>query len=262
MDKNTIQIGIIGGGFVGQILKQYYPQATVYDINTDRSIHPLSQVMASEVLFICVNFQDNCLSNTSKDELDKYFDWYYGLDKVFPKFIIVKSTFAPGTLDRFQNKYPHLKFVYNPEFLTERTAWEDFTNPQFQILGTPYQSLPYVKEIFELLPPAQFYGVISPLDAEILKHAFNSYYATKVIFFNQLFDACQKLGADYETIRQIMVRNSWIGDSHSLIWHKGYRGYGEKCLPKDTESFAKVSGSELLTKVIEINERLRHNQKM
>lgn len=248
-------IGIIGGGFVGQILKQYYPEAKVWDIDIAKSTASREEVLSQDYIFVAVNFQDNCSSNDSKDKLYQYFT--EANNQKGEKFIIIKSTFVPGTLDYFQSEFPYLKFAYNPEFLTERTAWDDFTNPQFQILGLPHQTLPYYKELFEILPPAKVYRVISPLDAEILKHAFNSYYATKVIFFNQLYDACLKLGGDYETMREIMVQNPWIGDSHSHIMHKGYRGFGGKCLPKDTQAFQLVGESELLKKVIELNANLQ-----
>jgi len=58
-----------------------------------------------------------------------------------------------------------------------------------------------------------------------------------------------------------MVQDNRIGDSHSVIKHNVYRGFGDikvsKCLPKDCEAFAEISGSPLLAKVIEINEKLR-----
>ncbi len=240
-------IGIIGGGFVGQILKQYYPEALVYDKDEARSEGTLGDVLKRKYIFLAINLPDNAATNASIYELSSLFEKLEG-----EHFIIIKSTFVPGTCDLLQNFFSHLRFVYNPEFLTERTAWEDFTKPQFQILGAPYQSLPFVQEIFELLPPAESYHVVSPLDAEILKHAINSYYATKVIFFNQLYDSCFKLGGDYETIRNIMIQNPWIGNSHSEIYHKGYRGFGGKCLPKDIRTFQLVGESELLKKVIEI----------
>src|SRR3990167_9187646 len=118
---------------------------------------------------------------------------------------------------------------YYPDFLTEMTAWKDFSEPTFQILGCTHEALPLVNELFELLPDAPIKRVISPLDAETLKHAFNSYFALKVSWFNQLYDACKQLNADYETVKEIMFQHPWVGDSHSVIWHKGYRGYGGKC---------------------------------
>ena len=41
-------LGVIGGGFVGQILKKYYPQATIYDINGQ--FDPLEEVLNKEII--------------------------------------------------------------------------------------------------------------------------------------------------------------------------------------------------------------------
>lgn len=254
MNKNSISI-IGSNGFIGQILKRYYPQAKGFDIKG--TCDPWEEVRKSEIIFLAVNIQDNCASDKSKSELNNYFAT---LEK--DTLVIIKSTFVPGTLDWFQEKYPHLRFVCNPEFLTEMTAWQDFTNPQFQILGVPHQSLELVHEIFKILPEAPVKKVISPVDAETLKHVQNSYYALKVTFFNQLFDACQNLRADYETIREILVQNPWIGDSHSRIYHAGYRGYGGKCLPKETKALTKITNFPLINHIEEYNANLQNNQKV
>lgn len=245
LNKNSI--GIIGMGFVGDILKRYYPQAKTYDLykNSDR----LEDVLNSEVIFISFLTKDNDGSGVAD------------YAKVAPKgrVFIIKSTFQIGTCDKLQSEFPQHYFIYNPELLTESTAWEDFTNPQFQILGCPHQSLLLVHEIFKILPNAPVRRIISPKDAEIFKHSVNSYFALKVTWFNQLYDACRELGGDYETIREIMVQNPWVGDSHSVIYHHGYRGYGGKCLPKETKALAKATKFPLIDHIEQYNETLQQN---
>lgn len=248
MDKKSI--GIIGYGFVGRILRQYYPDALVWDNCGDIEVDDLEDVLDCDVIFIAFNAKDNAIDG--HESIGEYC-----AASTDGRVFIIKSTFVPGTTDKLQAEFPQHKFVYNPEFLTEMTAWEDFTMPQFQILGVPHQSYGLIHELFDLLPDAPVKKIISPLDAETLKHAQNSYYATKVIFFNELYDICEQLGADYETIREILVQNPWIGDSHSKIFHKGYRGFGGKCLPKDTRALSQVAKSKLLDVVQEINNTLR-----
>lgn len=230
-------IGIIGVGFVGKILKRYYDDAKVYDIAGD--CDPLESVLKCDIIFIAFNLKDNGL--TSFEAIETYL-------KQAPdgRIFVIKSTFIPGTADRLQALYPQHSVVYSPEFLTEATAWEDFIHPQYQILGMPHQTLDLSYELFELLPDAPVKRIISPLDAEIYKHAQNTYYALKVTWFNQLYDACKELGGDYETVREIMVQNPWIGDSHSRIFHKGYRGYGGKCLSKDPLQLSKCVSFPLI----------------
>lgn len=245
------EVGIIGAGMVGGVLKRYYPQSLVFDIKPGIWAD-LSELLKRRYIFIAVNFPDNCASQKNRRELIDYF-------RKIPKGarVIIKSTFVPGTTDYFQKIFPELVFCYNPEFLTENTAWKDFTYPQFQILGLPAHQRYLADEIFSILPPAPITKIIEPKNAEALKHAMNSYFATKVIFFNELYNAAKLFGADYEEIRQLMIQHPWVGNSHSEIWHKGYRGFGGKCLPKDIRALAKLSASPLFKKVIEINESLQ-----
>lgn len=253
MDKETVKlkysIGIIGGGFVGKILKKYYKDALVYDISVKSDSE--EAVLEQDIIFIAFNLVDNCRSEESYKAVARY-----AFNAPEGRIFIIKSTFIPGTTDTLQKEFPQHKFIYNPEFLTEMTAWEDFTDPQFQILGVPHESLDLIHDLFELLPDAPIQSVISPLDAETLKHAKNSYYSLKVTFFNQLYDACEEMGADYETVRQLLVQDPFIGDSHSKIFHKGYRGFGGKCLPKDTDAFSEVTEMPLLSHIIEYNSKL------
>lgn len=249
-------IGIVGGGFVGQVLKKYYPKALVYDSNG--KFDKLENVLGQEIIFIAFNLKDNGLE--SYESVATYL-------RQAPenRIFIIKSTFIPGTTDKLQDEFPQHRVIYNPEFLTEATAWWDFTKPHAQILGIPHVGLKLAPKLFALLPDAPVKRIISPRDAEVLKHATNSYYATKLIFFNQLFDICKQLEADYETLRESMSWDERIGNSHNIIKHKGYRGFGNqevsKCLPKDIEALARVSGSPLLNTVIELNNRY-FNEKM
>ena len=249
MNKNNI--GIIGSsGFIGQILKRYYTNAKGYDLVGEHDL--LEDVLRQDIIFIAFLTKDN-----SGDGVREYAE-----QAPDGRIFIIKSTFIPGTLDKLQNEFPQHYFIYNPEFLTEMTAYEDFTKPQFQILGCPQQSLKLIHDIFSILPEAPVKRVISPLDAEVLKHAKNTYYAFKVSWFNQLYDACKALQCDYETIREIMVQDSWVGNSHSQIFHKGYRGYGGKCLSKDPKALAKAANFPLIDQIEKYNDSLnKQNQK-
>lgn len=241
-------ISIIGMGFVGQVLKRYYPNAKTYDPYKTGG-DPLEEALNSTFIFISFLTIDNDGSGIAE----------YAQKAEKGRVFIIKSTFKIGTCDELQSRFPQHFFIYNPEFLTEMTAQEDFQFPQFQILGVPHQALNLIHEVFDLLPDAPVKRVISPKDAEVLKHAFNSYFALKVSWFNQLYDACKELGADYETVREVMVKNPWVGDSHSIIYHKGYRGYGGKCLSKDPRAFANAATFPLIEHIEHYNESLKNN---
>jgi UDPglucose 6-dehydrogenase len=81
-----------------------------------------------------------------------------------------------------------------------------------------------------------------------------------------MFDLCKKLGLNYETIKECVVADKRIGDSHLDIFHDGYRGYKGACFPKDIRSLIQFGEKigvplELLKKVEEINNRLLDRSK-
>ena len=70
-----------------------------------------------------------------------------------------------------------------------------------------------------------------PTTAEMVKYMANCYLATKVIFANEMFDLCEKLGIKYEEVKKLTVADHRIFDSHLDV--TTMRGFGGKCFPKD-----------------------------
>ena len=61
----------------------------------------------------------------------------------------------------------------------------------------------------------------------------------------------------------LMAQDKRIGRSHLEIFHKGYRGFGGKCLPKDTQSLVQFADENevnmsLLKEVENINNNLKN----
>lgn len=65
----------------------------------------------------------------------------------------------------------------------------------------------------------------------MVKYMANCFLATKVIFANEMFDVCEKLGIKYEEMKKMVVEDRRIHDSHLDITSNG--GFGGKCFPKD-----------------------------
>jgi UDPglucose 6-dehydrogenase len=124
--------------------------------------------------------------------------------------------------------------LYTPEFLTEKTALEDELFPTRHIIGTTSKSAHLAPQILELLAEPDYYAIVSARVAEVIKLATNAFYATKVTFFNQVYDLCDGLGVDYEMVRASMAMDMMTAAEHLDVHHNGYRGFGGKCLPKDT----------------------------
>lgn len=105
----------------------------------------------------------------------------------------------------------------------------------------------------------------SAIEASMVKYTVNSFLATKVAFFNSIYDICQKNNADYDIVRHIVTHDSRIGNSHTLVpGLDGERGFGGHCFPKDTSAFIKYSKSlntplEILEAVVDYNGKIRKN---
>lgn len=177
------------------------------------------------------------------------------------KVVVIKSTVLPGATDRLQEEFPRHKILFNPEFLTEVTADQDMNYPDRQIVGTTPKSFNVAADIMHLLPMAPFERIMPAKEAEMVKYFGNTWFAAKVVFANQMYDLCQAVGAEYDVVKEAAAADKRIGRSHLEVFHKGYRGYGGKCLPKDTRALIELGdrlGVEmaLLKRVEELNNAL------
>ena len=66
----------------------------------------------------------------------------------------------------------------------------------------------------------------------------NTFFATKVSFMNEMFQAATTLDVDWQQAMEGFVSDGRIGNSHlSVPGHDGYLGFGGKCFPKDLNAF-------------------------
>lgn len=177
--------------------------------------------------------------------------------KLFPK-LVVRSTVIPGTSEYLRKL--GFDVVSYPEFLSDLTAEEDMKNPWFCVVGGKTQTVDaFFDKYIDYFGDKNF----CPMDnvsAELTKYAVNSLFATLVTFGNQIYDASQQARADYQRIKWVLSMLPWSKQHHLEVMHKGYRGYGGKCLPKDTLALAKTFGLPLLKNVHSINQKyLQHN---
>lgn len=255
------KIGIIGGGFVGTAIKNYFRDAVVYD--KYKNLDSIEDVIEQDYIFIAVPtpYNENGFDRSALEEAFASIG-----TNVSDKVVIIKSTVEPGTTDYFQNKYPNLAIVFNPEFLTEQTGDNDFQYPDRQIIGFTDMSYRKVGELLMLLPQAPFEKAIPAKAAEMVKYFNNTWFSTKVVFANQMYDLCQAIDVDYDIVKECAAGDRRMtGTSHLDVLHKGYRGYGGKCLPKDTRAliaFGEKNNTPmtLLQMVENINNAIRAGQ--
>jgi len=230
-----MKIGIVGFGFVGKAVYHALngdAQTLIVDpAHTNESIDNMN-AWEPDAVFICV--PTPCKPDGSVDgSILKSV-----LDALDPQILkIVKSTITPDWLEN----YHHV--VFNPEFLTQRTANEDFLHPDFLIFGADEKL--DAREAFQIfrdhttveIPVALFITDIK--SACLVKYALNCHYASKVIFMNEISALHNKIeaGTTWNQFAEMLSADSRLGRSHlDVPGPDGYWGYGGACFPKDTNA--------------------------
>ena len=174
------------------------------------------------------------------------------------KIAVIKSTIVPGSTVALQKKYPKLVVLFSPEFLREATAAHDAAHPYSVIVGTPVSDEIHGRaaaQVLEILPDAPFKQVYGSTEAEFVKYVQNVSGYFQIVLFNLMYDLAQKVGANWDMVRDAIKADPDIASRFSNPVHKGGRGAGGSCLIKDLaairELYAKilpedVQGNELL----------------
>jgi len=147
----------------------------------------------------------------------------------------------------------------NPEFLKEGSAVHDFMNPDRVVIGVESKKAERIlKEIYKPLKTKIL--VTNIASSEMIKHASNSFLATKISFINAVAQICDRVGADVLKVAEGMGLDKRIGRQ---FLDAGI-GYGGSCFPKDVDSFLRLAEKSsydfsLLNEVRRINENQRQS---
>lgn len=154
--------------------------------------------------------------------------------------LVIKSTVPVGTtrsVKRFlQNRGVEIDVSFNPEFLKEGAAIDDFMHPDRVILGV--ESEKARKVLSQVYRPLYVFNVpivFTNLEtAELSKYSSNAFLAMKVTFINEIANLCEACGADVNDVALAMGLDKRIGDK----FLQAGPGYGGSCFPKDTSALA------------------------
>lgn len=252
------RIGLVGMGFVGGALcegmsshydvywyDKHKPHNKTFGGIRTMSYHTLVE-MVDSVIFVCVPTpmrpDGTCDTSIVEEVLAGITN---AAEEAKKKIIVVfKSTLPPGTTQRLENGSPVIFLAYNPEFLREATAIEDFKNQKNIIIGAlaaEARSILYNTYI-HAFPNAQITLALDPAIAEMVKYTANSYLATKVSFANEVEQVCAALGIPYEAVSRIVKLDPRMGQSHWAVpGPDGKHGFGGSCFPKDLNGMIAVA---------------------
>ncbi len=177
------------------------------------------------------------------------------------KVIVDKSTVpvktgekVAETIKRYSKGSGDFDVVSNPEFLREGSAIYDTFHPDRIVIGT--SSKRAADLLIELYKPLAAPVIVTDINsAEIIKHAANSFLATKISFANALAHICEASGANVEEVTRGVGLDNRVG---SKFLNAGV-GYGGSCFPKDVSAFIAIAEElgydfRLLKEVERINE--------
>jgi len=239
------KVGVIGNGFVGEAIAFAFSPTTdlrVYDIDPLRSTHTKEEIDECEFIFVCVPtpmFRDG---TQDLSYIEKVFE-----DAVDGPVYIIKSTVLPGTTNTLCSKFPTLSIIFNPEFLTERTAKLDMLTQARIILGGRKDLTMRTKDLYEERFMNRHIIETDSATAELTKYMNNTYFATKVSIMNEFKRLSDKLGTNWADALYGFASDHRIGDSHLHVpGPDGRHGYGGTCFPKDVNALIKL-GNKLDT---------------
>ena len=238
-----MSVSVIGLGFVGGSMKKSFEMknCTVkgydkYKENTDS----FEDCLSSDVMFLALP----TIFDEEKMSYDKSCIHEICGRLVEAKYngaVVIKSTVEPTTTVSLSEKYPSLRFIHNPEFLTAATAFEDFHNQKHVVLGkgpnATDDDMFILYQFYTSYYPEAEISMCSSTESESMKSFVNCFYSVKVQFFNELYLLCEKIGCDYDVVKNLMLKNKWINPMHTDVpGPDGKLSYGGYCFPKDTNA--------------------------
>jgi UDPglucose 6-dehydrogenase len=249
-------IVIAGYGYVGKAFHEAFKE--IYDCEiVDPAINENKLENFEPTHVIC------CVSTPQREDGSCYMENVYDVvsktDKSVP--ILIKSTISIEGWRELKERFPEHSITFSPEFLRAKTAVKDFLNQKHIYLSKEGHSW---TEFFKKRFPTAIYSVRKSAQELILAKYFrNSFLATKVAFFNQIYDLAGKMGLNYELIKEVVIEDDRIGHSHTDITEE--RGFGGHCFPKDTMAITETAKKHdsrltLIEEAIKYNNEIRKDK--
>lgn len=257
MPKN--KIAIIGYGVVGKAMHALFPNALIY--NGEK--HPVGKITYKDinkanVAFVCVPTPSRKNGDCDVSIVEEV------VSKLKVPLIIIRSTVEPGTTDRLKKEYKK-NIVFCPEYIGETVA-HPFGNKllvPFLILGGERKDTNKAIEVFQEVYNASIkIRQMSAIETEMVKYLENRHIAFTVAECNEAYDLCQKLGIDYNNVREAVFQDDPRMSPYWTFVYPKKRGFETKCIPKDIYaivSFARRKGSpmKITDTILKENEKWR-----
>lgn len=247
-DPSKAVIGVIGQGFVGGAMKAYFERklkVVAFDKYKSEFGTLEDVVKQADVIFVCVPTPmrptGECYTGIVEACIQDVKVTAKLVGRPLDSFVIVvKSTVYPGFTVNMWDKHPDLRICFSPEFLTEKNAIRDMIEGNRIVVGGEMDDAKVVLRHFLALEERRVNeGKVllvqcEPTVAEMVKLYTNGLLFTKVLFSNEVYALCQKLGIPYDEVRLVSCIDTRLGASHTVVpGPDGHLGAGGHCFPKD-----------------------------
>ena len=170
--------------------------------------------------------------------------------------VLIKSTISLEGWYNLKYKFPRHNITFSPEYLRSNTAIDDLQKCETISLGG--DGIEYWSELFNNCD--KDISISDPKELIIAKVFRNAFLATKVSFFNQIFDYCKKTDVNFDQVAQEICADTRIGHSHTKVTKE--RGFGGHCFPKDTVAILKSADNNnvdlnIIRSAVEYNKQVR-----
>ena len=260
-----MKVAIIGLGFVGKALLNGIKdsiEVKQIDPKLGSSIDELKD-FSPEIIFICVPTKMNQDKTQNISIVNSVINEINNLD--INSLVVLKSTLLPNHVEDFEKITP--RFIYNPEFLREKHADEDFVNSELIVFGGSKNDSEILSKFYKDHTKCicKEHIFTDSQTASLIKYTINSFLSVKVIFFNELRELFDESGAneEWEKFIEYISKDTRIGDSHMQVpGHDGRLGFGGACLPKDSNALIKYAEQiekqlNILNNAIKLNNDIR-----
>tara|TARA_B100000989_G_scaffold163171_1_gene121893 strand:+ start:991 stop:1836 length:846 start_codon:yes stop_codon:yes gene_type:complete len=264
-----MKVGIIGYGFVGRALHSSFKEnvtTQIVDPKLNKKLDNLKSFKPN-IVFISV---PTPMKKDSTQDISILRKVLKDLSKLkLSSLIVLKSTILPSNLIKVKKIMP--KLILNPEFLRERYASEDFISSEMILFGGKLNNTKKLEDFYRKHTKCKCEDYVHTdlISSSLVKYTINTFLATKVIFFNEIFNVFNKSGTkiNWSSFIKILEKDSRMGKSHMMVPGPDNRlGFGGACFPKDITALINYSIElneklSLLEKTVQINNQIRGKYK-
>ena len=261
-----MKIGIVGFGFVGKAIKNGLlgsVEAYIVDPKLSTEIGDLID-FSPKIIFLCLPTPMNKDGDQDISILQSVIDEINFNENLSKVTLVLKSTVIPSKLHQITDS---VNLIVNPEFLREISADKDFIDSEFILLGGPEDRCKKVKNFYlnHTKCKTNNFIITDKSTALLMKYTINTFLATKVTFFNEIYKIHSESNNNesWDSFIKMVSCDKRIGESHMQVpGPDGRKGFGGACFPKDISAlmhYAESLGLEfdLLKKIIQTNNRIR-----